>query len=634
MQKNPGTVIQHISGKEKDLFVNLLLLTTPKFVELRANIKNIFVMATLSTYPENAIFSSKELERKVQEFTLCKIKRGIITQTIEDFIKNGDIEFIEIDQYKIKKKIIENDYSVYRNEIWKEFEPILKRSIRDYDSYFNTTIQEIIENILQDYLILINETIEELENNQIEQLFASEKNLKSLIKINVEKRFITDQISTKLPELIEGYFNTKSTIFNEFISQCYSGAIILYVLTKERELPSVSLKEHLHCLIVDTDFLVNLLCLTSSKFPMIDVVTRNCVKNMIPIYFLGVTRNELNSLINAMGIKYDQISSSVKSETEKISEIQKSQILQDFNNRNTKDNSLTWPKYFTYLQSWEEIVAKDHGIFILPETEQFELDTSVMDYMRNAIPFIETKFLGKDDPSTEKMFIKTKSPNQLDHDIYCMGVVSGLKNQQFKKNHLKVTGASELHGPYFLTFDNTLAYANKLYSMNQHAKPLVIQPRTLLNYIIKFSHVDINTSHKKDVGKAILRYSLMRSDLKISLGDFIDALIKQREIVDKKDKDFIINCILSSALKDDLDKMLQAGEISQAEREIQKIFPELFLQLEEKKLLEARNKELAQELAKGHEIIKQREREIEELQKRINELDNRKGKESSEILRK
>src|SRR5690606_36568303 len=107
----------------------------------------------------------------------------------------------------------------------------------------------------------------------------------------------------------------------------YSSSINMKLILKEQDMPEIYLVDEVGFLLVDTSFLVALMCKTDPTHALAVAVTMQCGKRQVPLNYLAITKEELNRLIHGSKLEMSGLI------VEGNSSVIRSQFVRDYNER-------------------------------------------------------------------------------------------------------------------------------------------------------------------------------------------------------------------------------------------------------------------------------------------------------------
>jgi len=149
------------------------------------------------------------------------------------------------------------------------------------------------------------------------------------------------------------------------------------LILREREMPSLNLIDNVGFLLVDTTFLVALMCKTDPTYLLALAVSNQSKKRSVPLFYTEETKHEMWSLIS--GSKSEMQGLVVGGDPKVI----RSQFVNDFN-RLKKEK---WPEYYADLCNWEKIVEVFWNIQLFPY--DCSIDEGTYNYVKVTLPLLD-----------------------------------------------------------------------------------------------------------------------------------------------------------------------------------------------------------------------------------------------------
>lgn len=171
----------------------------------------------------------------------------------------------------------------------------LKGQYPEYDPYFEKDARKLFDWCILKVLTRFIDATSQSINNQLELLPIDD--FKSIIEKNVGAFSLSKQLSKKYATIMYSYLTSKPSVLLKTLFDCYSGIINVNLVLREQEIPKLNF-DNIKFLVVDTSFLVGLLCKTDPIYPLSVAVANRCVDLNIPLYFTSQTKNEMMSFID------------------------------------------------------------------------------------------------------------------------------------------------------------------------------------------------------------------------------------------------------------------------------------------------------------------------------------------------
>jgi hypothetical protein len=525
---------------DAELIVRLSRLVKGPFLERRKEITKDFVRAGLSLYDINSEFILNDLSFRIQDTTNVRLEDEAIIYHLEKFSQDGYIVHISNMKYKMLEKVDIPKFEDLTQGVWEEFKRFLGIRYHEFDPYIDARLRNVFDSLLMRFAINIVKS----QKTVIDSLPIDD--FRSIVEQEAHENKITWK--NKFVDIFSEYILSKSPKLLEFISNRYSGIINMGLILNEQEMPLLDLIDKVGFLLVDTSFLVALMCQTDDTHALSAAVSNLCQKRNIPLYFHEETKKEMDNLIR--GSKIEMSGLVVEGNPPLI----RSQFVKNF--RNSRD--VSWPDYFAELSNWERLVNVFWDINMMPE--RYEFDKSVYDFVKLWLPILDRNRYD------ERIAIygnakSLRDEQQVQHDASCLGIVAAAR---------KDMGMGSI-GPWFLTFDNLVFGLSEFYSQIDKQKfSLAIQPRTWLNYLLTYSKIEIKEEEYNSVAEAIILFSARSYESNITLNDYT-RLITEKLGLKTEDTDFIMELFLNSPLKAELERELDLGHGGDADRLTQKI---------------------------------------------------------------
>ena len=268
------------------------------------------------------------------------------------------------------------------------------------------------------------------------------------------------------------------------------------MISREDDLISFpELPERNRIILLDTNIIVALLATTDQDHNLARIVCKKSVESGFKLRYTERTATELEELIKGC----EREMSGLHEGDDKIS-LANNQFVEDFAGQPDRE----WGDYIGYLKSWRSIVETKHDV--LPLQDEREPDTEVEKAARDL--FLEEN---NHDVSAGKLAnIGTDSKN--------LGVMVAYRKH-----------SSWDFGPFLLSFHNNLTkIGNRLAQSDEFERsvgkrPIALQPRSLLNYLMAFSSSEVNTADQQEIVKSIIQISASFSD-EITVDDYMHTL--------------------------------------------------------------------------------------------------------------
>lgn len=525
-----------------DLLVRMSPLTKGPIKERRGEIKKNLVLSTLTKFPTDKIFTVEELRLALNSELKCSFTNDLIISILDELIKEEFVQHISGLNYRLLKKIELPSFGKITEEPWKEFLKFVKANYKDYDPYLDRELRKAFDEILMQIILkFVLSNVITVTNIDIIHIDNFNELLKEILKKH--------NLNIKYVNLFSTYLNSNSTILLNFIFNMYNSIINVDLIFKEQEMPSVDFINNMVFLLADTTILTALMCKSHFMHPMALAVTNQCKENHIPIYFCEPTKGEFDSLIK--GSEHEMSSLLETSDFGVI----RSPFVFDY-----RKQELGWHDYLLILKRWEKLLSKNYNIIILPKEIIIESDKDTYAYFKRTIPILDTLKIQEKTNANPYYRHKSKNKFQIDHDSFCVSVISYLRKLEAYKDGM---------GPWFLTFDGIVSGTDAAYA-KENSCGLVIQLRTLLNYFVIYSKIKFKKEEEKQVAEAIIRNTIGIDKTEIRIDEYSE-LVTYKIGLNSDFFDIIKELFIKSPLKVELESALRYNRGEEADNTAYKI---------------------------------------------------------------
>lgn len=571
--KNPG---KEVTKLDVQLLVRISKLSKGSLLERRRGISKDFVLAGLSNYNINDQFNPRELKDKIKYIANVDIDEEVIVSNLEDLSKDEFVNHISKMTYVLNKTVDIPKFEDMTKPVWNEFISFLIDKYNEFDTFIDSEIETIFNSIL----MKISVQIVLSQKTLIESLPF--QNFRSIIEKEIQNSGIAWR--NKFVNIFFEYLSARPPKLLEFIFARYSGIINMSLIMMEREIPKFDLIDNVGFLLVDTSFLVSLMCETDNTHALAAAVCNQCKKRNIPLYYIEKTKLEMNSLI--LGSKHEMQGLRTNGNPRII----QSQFVNNYNKR----RNIKWVDYYAELATWEKTCELFWNVTMMKE--KYEPEENVYDYVKNYLPILD-RLRYEERIETTRYSKPLRDEQQIEHDAICLGIVATARQKPRRA----------LIGPWFLTFDNLVFGVSEFYSHTAKQDfMLSIQPRTWLNYLLTFSKIEFKQEEIDSVAEAIILFTTNDRHPKIELEEYT-RLITDKLGLEEDDSELLMEILLKSPLIAELENALEAGKGGDADRTVYKILTDdLFVD----KIIEQRH------LKRN---IKQISGKLRELQKQLGE---------------
>ncbi|PKL70173.1 MAG: hypothetical protein CVV30_02070 [Methanomicrobiales archaeon HGW-Methanomicrobiales-1] len=585
---------------DNELIVRLSIITQGNLVEQRREIRKSLVLAGLNEFEINTKITLKDISQKIEAITKCILNDADIVSILEELIKEKILEDLGNTQYKITIKKTIPDFSELTQPIWLDFQKFLIARYPSYDLHLHKELRNVFDNIL--LRILTRYVSSKPLDNQIDTIPI--ENIIPVLKIELGNAFSVKEVRHKFETILLEYLSGTSRILTDFIFKSYIGLINIDLVSREQEIPSIDFSEKIEFLLLDTSFIVPLLCKTDPKYMLSMSLCNQCKKMKIPIYYTDRTKLEINKLIN-----------SSKQETGNLQKgsrgASNNQFILDYLNQKEKTS---WSQYIILLDAWEKTISENWNIKRIPEKiippTNLNCYSKIKNFIKIADEFRHHERAGRDiDYQPRK-----RNEYLYDHDAYCISLIYSYKKNTSKQNKDK--------WQWFLTYDNLLSFINYSQLKEYDDIGFVIQPKTFLNYLFAYSKIRFNDIDIEDVKIALLKYTVRQPTTELSLDDY-SKLVSLKVDFGEENAEILKEVFLRSPLLDELRKALHNDHDGDADSiafqilskpNVSELIKQIVYSEEEKQLDKKAKARLVDELREKTRTIEIKEAQIEVLQ--------------------
>lgn len=308
--------------------------------------------------------------------------------------------------YVIKDEIKIQGFNELIQPVWNEFAEFLGSRYSDFSKKMDYDVRLIFNSIL----LSISMNIVQSQTTQIESLPIDD------FRAIIESEANDLRWKSKFTDIFCEYFLSDSPKLTDFIFNIYSGIINMDLISKEKDMPKFNLIENVQFILVDTSFLVSVLCKTEPDYALSVAVCSQSKKRGIPLYYTKETRNEMRRFIR--GSSYEMRNGLVLKGNPRVI---RSQFVRDYikcNSIEDPKDKITWPDYFASLNNWERMVKLEHSISLIPENST--CDEDVYYYVKKMVPIFDQA--GMENQSNNAKGLREDS--QIEHDAICLGIVA------------------------------------------------------------------------------------------------------------------------------------------------------------------------------------------------------------------
>jgi len=571
-------------------------LTKGKLLERRRDIKKSLVILALDQLSENSPFTIDNIIEKIAEIGKCVISKEDIVTILDDCITKGTISHSEEYTYKLNKKIELPGIELLTESVWCEFSARLKTKWPKYDPFLHKKSRTVFDSIL--VKILTRYALSKPLDDEID--YIPIEDIKSVIQTEININSIDGEFAKKLFEISLDYFTSDEKELLKCIINCYLWFIDLNLLSYQKKIQSINFCDEINFVLLDTNFIVTLLCKTDVKHPLSRSLIEFCKNSKVPVYYSELTKGEVWNLINTskneMKLNPYRL---VKNDN---------QFIDDYRYLNTT-RGIHYSEYIIVLNKWIEFLEAKYQIKPLPSQFSQGNDNIDFEYTKNTLPMLYDVQSKERARRSVDYRVRKRSEGSYSHDAYCISLISFLK-----KNPQIFLTKKEL-GPWFLSYDSLVSDLNNHYFRKNNDFGYVIQPRILLNYFLAFSKIQYDEKNIETLAKALLRYTVRNPKNQISLDEYSKEL-SVKIGSDEDNADILKELLVKMPLFHEMENALQFGNVVEADHifcdfiahpALGKIFEEMVNNKKSESEKDLRIKELAKKVReKETELIKEK----------------------------
>lgn len=480
-------------------------------------------------------FSIDEVRELIKKETGIEMDNALILTNILDLKKDGIIIEPSPNKYKIEKEIqLKTIDDIYKPS-WLSFLEYLDKLGVDIDitilpdkkylHFFHSALNQIFHSIIisRNFNFSIIDRL----------MFEDRDSFLKIAEINsIEKTMLNHFLS---------YLTIKPEPLIKLISKMYLGSLNVELIRRRKELNKFSEKylkndiaDGFQFIISDTSFIISLLCDTDKTNLISNYCMDLLIKYNIPCYLVKETREEMNGLIYSS-------EKEIRTIRRKKAPMFKNQIIEDF----IKNKKYGWSEYIEYISNWELYIKTKYGIIEMPIEHVVDIDKTIYDYTKCTIPIMDK--IRKESRPLDPEIYKNRKEKPIEHDAYIFGLISALRQKNLTL------------GPWFLTFDTLISATDIFYKETyQQEYGMVIHPRTVMNYILVFSGIDLDEKEIDKLGMVILQYII--GDIKnITLEEYSKLFTLKGEKLIETDANIILELFIKSPFRRELEEALESS---------------------------------------------------------------------------
>ncbi|MCJ7422961.1 hypothetical protein MUP01_01655, partial [Candidatus Bathyarchaeota archaeon] len=373
------------------------------------------------------------------------------------------------------------------------------------------------------------------------------------------------------------------------------------LVTREQEMPIIDFSDKIEFLLLDTSFIVPLLCKTDPKYLLSTSLCNQCKKMKIPIYFTNRTKAEILKLIDNSKLETSNLHQSNRGASN-------NQFIVDYLKQKEKTS---WSQYIIILDAWEKILSENWEIKLMPEqlVPPIDLDcqNKIKNYIKIADEFRFQERFGRDIDYQPRL----RNDIVYEHDAYCVSLIHSYKKHAPKKSQEK--------WQWFLTYDNLLSFINYSQLKEYDEIGYVIQPKTFLNYLFAYSKIRFNNEDIEKVKIAILKYTVREPTTALSLDDY-SKIVSLKIDFGEENFEIIKEIFLRSPLLEELNRVLHSDHSGDADAisykilskpNVSELIKEIVYTRAEKQMDKAAKMRLIEDLKEKTRLIEIKDAQIE-----------------------
>ncbi|WP_165074430.1 hypothetical protein [Methanogenium sp. MK-MG] len=506
----------------------------PDIRDRRKVIRKELVLATLATYSMDDVFDVSGIKNSLLNKTGLSFSENDIVNILDDLILDDTIFHQTGKRYCLKSEI---EYVSFDNRfdfVWNEFASnFLKKHYSDFDPYLHKNVRTFLEDLILE--ILQRFSIDDLPvNNQSDALPMEniEPVIDEKIRSNIFQKFLENPLKRSVIEYLSSDENNEE--LHKFIFDCYYSLINIHIIKTEQDIPDLDFCNEIKFFLLDTSFIIPLLCQTDPKHTLSYTIIEFCRDKNVNIFFSEKTKTELNSLILNLNNPHKRANQRSSLDN---------QFIQDFLKQS--EEGISWEEYFTGISYWKKELEL-RGISEIKSNDKIIVNQNVSKKVTENLRLIDSLEEERKQKLNPQHEYRIRSPFSNEHDGYCVGLVYHCKFVHYN---------SERIGPLFLTYDNRLAKINEI--LNESDKfGVIIQPRSVLNYILAFSPLKIDEKNQEKVGSALLRYTARLQHSQLTLDEYL-KLFSVRTGLESKNIEVLKRVIVETPLIDEINKALR-----------------------------------------------------------------------------
>lgn len=557
-----------------------------EFRERRKEIRINLLRLTLGEFEKEEVVSTTEVTRKCAALHNVEFNQYNVGDLLNE-VDDSEIEAIDKDTFRINDPPKFEGLEEKIGRLWDGFSEVLSKYRKeDIDPYYASQVRPGFISFFERFIKDIADSVSEIQEQQRDTIHTHDGRTERIIEEIAESNNITDK--TIFKGAIQEYLSDPDEDLLHFINSCYSTAVNVELLSREEEVVELSdIPARNRVLLLDTNIIVALLADSDKQHHLAHQVCKRSRSDDLDfsLYYTEKTRDELNGLIDSSENEMDGVF-----EGDYEIDTVNNQFVKDFSNKPEQ----SWESYLSEIRDWESIIAEEYNI------ELFDKQKSPNEVVEN---------------TAREMFLEHYSfdvdrhrLSRIEHDSNILGLAA--VERKF---------SSWDFGPFVLSFHNVLTQIGR--GMTEYestesivgGKPLALQPRSWINYILAFSSANLESDDKLDIANSVIQIA---SDFErqITMDEFVHVLAPKVDLgLEDEDslKRFLVN---HPTLSDDIEEAVREDRGHEAEQLARNIVTdtEYIETIQEERQFQDR-------IQNARKRIEELEDEIEELEKQTEE---------------
>jgi predicted nucleic acid-binding protein len=553
----------------RETLVEAAPLLTGTLRNRRQEVKTNLIEFVLSLDEVDENSSVSELSEIANSELGVELDEASIVGALDNLVDKGDIEYISGDKFRIIDRPEIETFSELIEPVWKEFSDELKEKDKDVDvGFIDDEIEEAFKNFLYKFFQIVLESSEEMSEFEIDSLETID--FESVIdEIIQEYNVDRDEL---FKNTLKEYIQNPGECLTEFTEKAYTGIINYNIIRRGEETIEFELEADNKQIFLDTNVLVALLCETDNFHPIITSALRRARHLDYDIYYLPKTASELESLIGGSRHELEEFRESGRNK-----DVVDSQFVKDYLRRD-----LSYEEYIDLIfNNWRERLESKG---VVEYSKEFKINKELYEIAEETIKKIERV--------KEQYNSEIKPPHKIDHDAKLLTLVAQTKEEAENPNL----------GPFVVSFDATVTTVGNLRETGS-GKEVSLHPRSLLEYILAFSPVEIEEDSRGDVAVALLK-SATNFEETLDIDEYA-KLLRPRIGLDEGQEELLARILTESDRYTDLEEALEENRGDEADEiAIEILSDDTFLrELSEEWALKEEMREAARTVEKKEEEV-------------------------------